>query len=120
MFYKKLLNPHSFKSVSAKLSLILMAEKNHLEGAYYYLQRNGLKNIRYYMAHKPCNMDAEKDGAIYDILVLSSEEDFEVAWKTLEGLISIPSDVGNHRVLLFFSCNSGQCLFEMHNGRIFS
>jgi hypothetical protein len=90
-----------------------------LEGAYYYLQRNGFKNIRYYMAHKPCNMDAEKDGIIYDILVLSSDENFEVTWDRLEVLLSIPFAVKGHKVLLMFSNDLGQALFELHSGRIF-
>ena len=97
-----------------------MDEKMALEGARSYLKRNGFENIRYYMAHKPCNMDAEKDGIIYDVLVLHSDSDFQLDWSKLEGLISIPLKVKNHKVLLFFANNSGQCLFEMQSGRIFS
>ena len=91
-----------------------------VSGARNYLERNGFKNVRYYMAHKPCNLDAEKDGVFYDVLVLNADEGFEIDWKTLEGLISIPQSVKNHRVLLFFSSDFGQALFELHNGRIFS
>jgi hypothetical protein len=97
-----------------------MNEKIAQEGAYSYLQRAGFTNIRYGMAHKPCNMDAEKDGVIYNVLVLDSDDDFTVTWKNLEGLLGISFAAKGHKVLLFFSNNFGQALFELHNGRIFS
>ncbi len=96
-----------------------MNEKIAFEGAYSYLQRNGFKNIRYHMAHKPCNMDAEKDGVIYDVIVLHSDLDFEVTWSNLEGFLEIPFAISGHKVLLYFSNSFGQALFELQCGRIF-
>ena len=111
---------HNFKSIFPELTKIPMNEKIALEGAYSYLQRAGFTNIRYGMAHKPCNMDAKKDGIIYDVLVLYDENNFEVTWKSLEELLGIPFAVQSHKVLLFFSNDFGQALFEFQSGRILS
>ena len=54
------------------------------------------------------------------MLVLDSDDDFTVTWKNLEGLLGIPFAAKGHKVLLFFSNNFGQALFELHDGRVFS
>lgn len=67
-----------------------MNDGTALELTHAYLQQNDFKNIRHFMAHSPCVIDAEKDGIIYDVAVIYSNDDFEVSWRKLEGLLSVP------------------------------
>jgi hypothetical protein len=97
-----------------------MNDGTALELTHAYLQQNDFKNIRHFMAHSPCVIDAEKDGIIYDVAVIYSNDDFEVSWRKLEGLLSVPFSDKNHRVLLMFVNDLGLCLFEMIGGRISS
>ena len=94
-----------------------MNDGTALELTHAYLEQNGFKNIRHFMAPSPCVMDAEKDGVIYDVALVKSNDDFEVNWPKLEGLLSIPFSYKSHRVLLMFVNDSGLWLFEMLGGR---
>jgi hypothetical protein len=94
-----------------------MIEKENLELAYTILQQMGYKRISY--DAKPFDLQAEKDGTVYDVMLeVGENQSIEVAWQKLTELVSACIRWKDHKALLMLMTDSGVCLFEMLDGRV--
>lgn len=94
-------------------------ENMQFETAYAILHQMGFERISYFA--KPFDLQAEKDGKVYDIMLETGNNgNIEVAWQKLKELISACIKWKNHKALLilmnYSGDASGACVFEMLHG----